>query len=63
MKRQIKTRNLLRRKSQAGMTLIETLIALFVLMIVAVAATWSRPPPIGITFVFGRFLPREAPAS
>ncbi|MBZ5702283.1 MAG: type II secretion system GspH family protein [Acidobacteriia bacterium] len=36
MKRQIKTRNLLRRKSQAGMTLIETLIALVVLMIVAV---------------------------
>jgi len=32
----MKTRNLLRRKSQAGMTLIETLIALVVLMIVAV---------------------------
>jgi Tfp pilus assembly protein PilV len=36
MKRHMKTRNLLRRKSQAGMTLIETLIALVVLMIVAV---------------------------
>jgi len=36
MKPQMKTRNLLRRKSQAGMTLIETLIALVVLMIVAV---------------------------
>ena len=37
MKRQLKARNLLNRKSQAGMTLLETLIALVVLMVVAVS--------------------------